>query len=68
MLKVSFHTFGCKNNLADTSKIVLELQGFDGAAVLESELNADVHIVNTCTVTASSDAQARNLLRKIEPP
>jgi threonylcarbamoyladenosine tRNA methylthiotransferase MtaB len=65
MLKVSFHTFGCKNNLADTSRIVLELQGFNGAEILESALNADVHVVNTCTVTASSDAQARNLLRRI---
>jgi len=65
MLKISFHTFGCKNNLADTSKIAKELQDFDEVLILESEMVAEAHIVNTCTVTASSDAQARNLLRRI---
>jgi len=65
MLKISFHTFGCKNNLADTSKIAKDLHGFSDVQLLESEIVADVHVVNTCTVTASSDAQARNLLRRI---
>lgn len=65
MLKISFHTFGCKNNLADTSKIVNDLQGFSDVSICEAEMVADVHVINTCTVTSSSDAQARNLLRRI---
>lgn len=65
MLKISFHTFGCKNNLADTSKIAKGLQGFSDVSILEAEMVADIHVVNTCTVTASSDAQARNILRRI---
>jgi len=65
MLKISFHTFGCKNNLADTGKIVVELQDFSDVEIVEAELKADIHVVNTCTVTSSSDAQARNLLRRL---
>ena len=64
MLKISFHTFGCKNNLADTGKIANGLLDID-CEILEADLNAEVHVVNTCTVTASSDSQARNLVRKI---
>jgi len=65
MLKISFHTFGCKNNLADTNKIIKDLQGFSEVELLDSEIVAGIHVINTCTVTASSDAQARNLLRRI---
>jgi threonylcarbamoyladenosine tRNA methylthiotransferase MtaB len=63
MLKVSFHTFGCKTNVCDSESIAKKIVGMD---IVESELAADIHIVNTCTVTSSSDAQARNLLRKLD--
>ncbi|MFH1223358.1 MAG: hypothetical protein V1647_03330, partial [Pseudomonadota bacterium] len=66
MLNVSVHTFGCKCNVSDSNSIALKLLDAGVFNVLDAELNADVHIVNTCTVTASSDSQARNLIRKLD--
>lgn len=63
MHKVSFHTFGCKTNVYDTQAIANTIVDMD---VVESEIVADIHVVNTCTVTSSSDAQARNLLRRLD--
>lgn len=65
-MKISFHTFGCKSNLYDSNKIASSLSNNVSFEILEGVLCADVHIVNTCTVTSSSDAQARNLIRKID--
>lgn len=61
---VSFHTFGCKTNVYDSSIIANKLAA--NFEILENVLEADIHVVNTCTVTSSSDSQARNLINKIE--
>jgi len=66
MIKVSFHTFGCKCNVSDSNSIALKLMDIGAFEVLDAEGRADVHIVNTCTVTSSADAQARNLIRKLD--
>ena len=66
MIKVSFHTFGCKCNLSDSNDMALSLLEKGPFIICESEKIADIHIINTCTVTASSDAQARNLIRKLD--
>lgn len=66
MIKISFHTFGCKCNLSDSNSIALKLLSHGAFALLDAENEADVHIVNTCTVTSSADAQARNLIRKLD--
>lgn len=63
---VSFHTFGCKSNTADTNSMAVSLLGNYDVELKENASVADIHIVNTCTVTASSDSQARNLLRKLD--
>ncbi|MBN1114649.1 MAG: hypothetical protein JXA66_04855, partial [Oligoflexia bacterium] len=60
---ISFHTFGCKCNLYDSEQIASSLAFcFD---IREGELVAGIHVINTCTVTSSADAQARNLIRKL---
>jgi threonylcarbamoyladenosine tRNA methylthiotransferase MtaB len=64
-MKISFHTFGCKSNLYDTNQLaslILERKIFE---ISEHEIIADIHLINTCTVTSSSDSQARNLIRRI---
>ncbi len=66
MIKVSFHTFGCKCNLSDSNNMALSLLEKGTFVISEAEKIADIHIINTCTVTASSDAQARNLIRKLD--
>ncbi len=66
MVKVSFHTFGCKCNLSDTNDMALSLLEKGPFLILDGELKADIHVINTCAVTASAEAQARNLVRKLD--
>jgi threonylcarbamoyladenosine tRNA methylthiotransferase MtaB len=56
--------FGCRATQADAAAIERQLRDRGFAAVSESSC-ADVVIVNTCTVTAAADAQAREAIRKL---
>jgi threonylcarbamoyladenosine tRNA methylthiotransferase MtaB len=56
--------FGCRATQADAAAIERQLRDRGFAAVSEST-RADVVIVNTCTVTAAADAQAREAIRKV---
>jgi threonylcarbamoyladenosine tRNA methylthiotransferase MtaB len=56
--------FGCRATQADGA--ALERQLLERGYVFESEsVAADIVVVNTCTVTASADAQARDAIRKL---
>ena len=63
MKKACFQTFGCKVNQYDTQIIKerYKLFGYDTSVPVE---NADVIVVNSCTVTAEADRQCRQFLRK----
>jgi threonylcarbamoyladenosine tRNA methylthiotransferase MtaB len=56
--------FGCRATQADAAAIERQLRDRGFAAASESAC-ADVVIVNTCTVTAAADAQAREAIRKV---
>jgi threonylcarbamoyladenosine tRNA methylthiotransferase MtaB len=56
--------FGCRATQADAAAIERQLRDRGFAAASEST-SADVVIVNTCTVTAAADAQAREAIRKL---
>jgi len=56
--------FGCRATQADAAAIERQLRDRGFAAANESAC-ADVVIVNTCTVTAAADAQARDAIRKL---
>src|SRR6266478_6001286 len=56
--------FGCRATQADAAAIERQLRDRGFAAANESA-SADVVIVNTCTVTAAADAQAREAIRKL---
>ncbi len=62
--KIAFLTLGCKLNYAETSTYE---RGFKeaGLEVVPWTAKADVYLVNTCSVTATSDAKSRNLVRKV---
>ncbi len=62
MKKVKFLTLGCKVNLYETEamKGLFENAGYE---VTESE-DADVFVINTCTVTAMSDRKSRQMIRR----
>jgi len=56
--------FGCRATQADAAAIERQLRERGFAAASESAC-ADLVIVNTCTVTAAADAQARDAIRKL---
>jgi threonylcarbamoyladenosine tRNA methylthiotransferase MtaB len=60
----TFHIeqFGCRATQADAA--VIERQLLDRGYSLAPRERADVIVVNTCTVTAAADAQARDAIRK----
>lgn len=64
MASIAFLTLGCKLNYAETSTYE---RGFVNAGweVVKPAGRADVYLVNTCSVTATSDAKSRNLIRKV---
>lgn len=61
---VWFHTFGCKANQYDTERIRQELE-LRGAATTARAEEAEVAVINTCTVTNQADANARQLVRRL---
>src|SRR5262245_1701728 len=61
-MKYSVVTFGCRVNQADSLGFEEELRAA-GAEPVASQ-SADVVIVNTCSVTASSDQGARQTVRR----
>jgi threonylcarbamoyladenosine tRNA methylthiotransferase MtaB len=62
-VKYSVITFGCRVNQADSLAIEGELRARGGACA-EPE-NADLLIVNTCSVTSTADQGARQTIRRI---
>jgi threonylcarbamoyladenosine tRNA methylthiotransferase MtaB len=60
----SIENFGCRATDADASAIRAGLLAH-GVAVCESHAAADFVVLNTCTVTAAAEAQAREAIRKI---
>lgn len=66
-LKVSFQTFGCRSNFADTVDLVA-LASERGAQVSEFEKNqnADVYVINSCTVTDVADKEAIKFIEKLK--
>jgi threonylcarbamoyladenosine tRNA methylthiotransferase MtaB len=60
---VSFATLGCKTNQFE-SAAMLESLRHAGYQIVPFDEGAELVIVNTCTVTAATDAQSRNLIRR----
>jgi len=62
---VAFHTLGCKLNYSETSTLsrLLESEGFEKKGFDEQ---ADVYVINTCSVTDNADKECRHLVRRIQ--
>jgi threonylcarbamoyladenosine tRNA methylthiotransferase MtaB len=62
---VAFHTLGCKLNFSETSTLsrILENDGFEKR---DFEGDADVYVINTCSVTDNADKECRMLVRRIQ--
>ena len=66
---VAFHTLGCKVN-AYESEVMGDLLKKAGAVVVPFRENADVFVINTCSVTNTADKKSRQMLhraRKLAP-
>ena len=63
--RVSFHTLGCRLNQSETESLMRNFKQNGYAVVPETE-QADVCVVNTCTVTEHSDAKNRQLIRRLQ--
>lgn len=61
--KIAFHTLGCKLNFSETSAIARRVEK-EGFAQVDFESDADVYVINTCSVTENADKECRYIVRK----
>ncbi len=61
--KAAFYTLGCKVNFCETEslQVLFEKAGF---RITSFKDQADVYIINTCTVTGQSDHKSRKAIRR----
>lgn len=62
---VAFHTLGCKLNYSETSTLSRMLEA-DGFVKKDFEEQADVYVINTCSVTDNADKECRQIVRRIQ--
>lgn len=64
-MKNFYYTFGCKVNQYETENLkqTFEKRGF---LTVSKSSDADVCVINTCTVTAAADSKCRQLIHKIK--
>ncbi len=61
-MKVAFYTLGCKVNIYETENVEKEFKNRGYEIVSFDEL-ADVYVINTCSVTNTSDQKSRKIIR-----
>ncbi|MDO4758414.1 MAG: tRNA (N(6)-L-threonylcarbamoyladenosine(37)-C(2))-methylthiotransferase MtaB [Rikenellaceae bacterium] len=62
--RVNFHTLGCKLNFSESS--TLARQFTEGGFVrVAPTAEADICVINSCSVTEHADKKCRNLIRKL---
>jgi threonylcarbamoyladenosine tRNA methylthiotransferase MtaB len=62
---VALHTLGCKLNYSETSAMERMLEN-DGFVKKDFAEEADVYVINTCSVTDNADKECRQLVRRIQ--
>ena len=64
-MKAAIYTLGCKVNQYESQEMT-EMLNKNGYLVVDSKEDADVYIVNSCTVTAESNRKTRQAVRKFK--
>lgn len=64
MNKIAVATFGCKINQYESAGIIAQFEEH-GFQHVSFEEEADVYVVNSCTVTNRTDFKSRNAIRKV---
>ena len=62
-MKIALYTLGCKVNQYDT-QAMSELLENAGHECVEFEEQADVYLINTCTVTGTGDKKSRQMISR----
>ncbi len=62
--RVSFHTLGCKLNFSESSTLARQFAEGDFERVAPTA-EADICVINSCSVTEHADKKCRNLIRKL---
>ena len=62
--RVNFHTLGCKLNFSETSTLAREFER-GGFVRVSPDAEADICVINSCSVTEHADKKCRNLIRKL---
>ena len=62
-MRIAAHTLGCKLNYAETSDHLRHLAE-EGHEIVDWTAEADLYIVNTCTVTAVAEKKCRAAIRQ----
>ena len=63
MKRVAISTLGCKTNQFESAAMIEQLKAA-GYLVVPFTEPSDIYIVNSCTVTARTDAETRRLIRR----
>ena len=63
-MNVYFHTFGCKANQYDT-EVVRQAFADQGAVAVVAPADADLAVVNSCTVTGEAETKLRHYIRRL---
>ncbi len=61
--RVFFKTFGCRTNQFDTQVMISKLKDFE---LSNEELQSDVVVVNSCTVTNGADSSVRHYIASLK--
>lgn len=64
MTSFSIENLGCRATQADAAAIERQLRE-NGLVRVKAHCDAEIVVLNTCTVTAAADAQARDMIRHI---
>ncbi len=63
MQKIFFKTFGCRTNIYDTELLKSYIKDYE---ITNDEENADIVVINSCTVTNSADSGVRNYINGVK--
>ncbi len=64
-MKAALYTLGCKVNQYE-SQVMAEALAAHGYTITDASEQADVYIVNSCTVTSESDRKTRQIVRRLK--
>ncbi|RUT72885.1 tRNA (N(6)-L-threonylcarbamoyladenosine(37)-C(2))-methylthiotransferase MtaB [Ancylomarina longa] len=63
MKKIAFKTLGCRLNQYETDALASQFQS-NGYELVSFDKEADVYVINSCTVTHQSDHKSRNFINQ----